>query len=127
MFVSARKLTQFLKPLSEATRDGVDLTVNLDDRGSLGWVAQLIKGLLSRFHSALIKIAGTAIRLSQQAPQLAKLSQMLEERARAQQSNAEQISAASRTLAETVSSISASASEASSFSRQVAEAAESAN
>ncbi|BEV70858.1 MULTISPECIES: methyl-accepting chemotaxis protein [unclassified Paludibacterium] len=127
MFVSARKLTQFLKPLSEATRDGVDLTVTLDDRGSLGWIAQLIKGLINRFHGALIKIAGTAIRLSQQAPELAKLSRLLEERSRAQQSNAENISTASRILAETVDSITTSASEASAFSRQVAEAAESAN
>ncbi|TDR76576.1 hypothetical protein, partial [Paludibacterium purpuratum] len=127
MFLSARKLTQYLQPLSNATRDGVDLTVKLNERGSLSWVGQLIKTLLDRFQTALVKIARTAIHLSQQAPQLANLSQMLEERARAQQSNAEQISAASRTLAETVSSISASASEASSFSRQVAEAAESAN
>ncbi|MBV8647407.1 methyl-accepting chemotaxis protein [Paludibacterium sp.] len=127
MFVSARKLTQFLKPLSEATRDGVDLTVSLDEHGNLGWVGQLIKGLLSRFHTTLIKIASTAIQLSQQAPDLANLSKQLEARAQAQQANAENIAAASRTLAATVESITASASEASAFSRQVAEAAESAN
>jgi methyl-accepting chemotaxis protein len=127
MFVSARKLTQFLKPLSEASRDGVDLTVTLDESGSLGWIAQLIKGLLNRFHAALVKIAGTTIHLSQQAPELAQLSKLLEDRARAQQGNAENIAAASRILSETVESITASATEASAFSRQVAEAAESAN
>jgi methyl-accepting chemotaxis protein len=127
MFVTARKLTQFLKPLSEATRDGVDLTFALEERGGLGGIAQSIKGLISRFHSALIKIASTAIRLSQQAPELAKLSRQLEERAHAQQSNAKNIAEASQKLAETVDSITASASEASSFSHQVAEAAQNAN
>lgn len=127
MFVSARKLTQFLKPLSEATRDGVDLTVTLDEKGSFGWIAQLMKGLLGRFHGALIKIASTTVHLSQQAPELAKLSKVLAERARAQQSNAENISAASHVLAETVESITSSASEASAFSQQVADAANNAN
>lgn len=127
MFVSARKLSQFLKPLSEATRDGVDLTVTLDEHGSFGWIAQLMKKLLGSFHTALVKIASTAIHLSRQAPELAKLSRQMEERARAQQSNAESISAASHVLAETVQSITSSASEASAFSQQVADAANSAN
>jgi len=127
MFVSARKLTKYLQPLSEATRDGVDLTVQLDEQSSLGWIARLMKGLLQRFHDALSKIARTAIQLSQQAPELAKLSKHLEDRARAQQSNAENIAAASRILEQTFQSISNSASEASAFSRQVAEAAASAN
>jgi len=83
MFVSARKLTKYLQPLSEATRDGVDLTVQLDEQSSLGWIARLMKGLLQRFHDALSKIARTAIQLSQQAPELAKLSKHLEDRARA--------------------------------------------
>lgn len=127
MFLSARKLTQYLKPLQDATRDGVDLTVALDERGALAWIGRLIKTLLERFHQALIKIARTTIALSQQAPELAKLAKMLEERARAQQSNAENIAAASRSLAETVESITLSASEASAFSHQVAQAAASAN
>jgi methyl-accepting chemotaxis protein len=127
MFVSARKLNLFLKPLSDATKNGVDLTVSLEERGSFGWIAQLMKGLLGRFRDALTKIANTAINLSHQAPQLAKLSKVLEERALAQQGNAENIAAASRTLAETVQSISSSAGEASAFSRQVADAAHSAN
>jgi methyl-accepting chemotaxis protein len=127
MFVSARRLSQFLKPLSEASSNGVDLTVSLEEGGSLGWIARLIRTLLDRFQSALMKIAGTTIHLSQQAPELAKLSKLLEERARTQQGNAENIAAASRVLSDTVSSITVSASEASAFSRQVAEAAESAN
>jgi methyl-accepting chemotaxis protein len=127
MFVSARKLSRFLSPLSEVTREGVDLTLSLDETSSLGWIAQLLKGLMGRFHGALAKIATTAIGLSQQAPRLAKLSRTLEERARSQQSNADNIAGASRTLAETVHSISASASEASSFSHQVAAATQSAN
>lgn len=127
MFVSTRKLSQFLKPLSDATQDGVDLTVTLDEKSSLGWIAQLMTRLLGRFHSALIKIASTAIQLSRQAPELAKLSKVMEERACAQQKNAESISEASRILADTVQSITNSASEASAFSQQVAEAAESAN
>jgi methyl-accepting chemotaxis protein len=127
MFITARKLTQFLKPLASATRNGVDLTVSLDESGGLAWVAKLIRSLLDRFHNALVKIASTTIHLSQQAPELAQLSKLLEERARAQQGNAENIAAASQVLAQTVESISASATEASAFSRQVAEAAESAN
>ncbi|BEV73174.1 MULTISPECIES: methyl-accepting chemotaxis protein [unclassified Paludibacterium] len=127
MFLSAHKLTKYLQPLSTATRDGVDLTVTLEEQGSLGWIGRLIKTLLTRFHSALVKIARTTIQLSQQAPELAKLSKLLEERARAQQGNAEEIAAASQTLAETVEAISQSAREASAFSRQVAEAAASAN
>jgi methyl-accepting chemotaxis protein len=127
MFVSVRKLTRYLQPLAEATRDGVDLTVSLEEKNSLGWIGQIMKVLLGRFHDSLVKIASTAIHLSQQAPELAKLSKLLEERARAQQSNAENIGAASHTLAETVQSISKSASEASAFSQQVAQAAKSAN
>jgi methyl-accepting chemotaxis protein len=127
MFITARKLTQFLKPLSQATRNGVDLTVSLDENGGLGWIAKLIHSLLGRFQDALVKIARTTIQLSQQAPELARLSKLMEERARAQQGNAESISAASQVLTQTVESISASATEASAFSRQVAEAAESAN
>jgi methyl-accepting chemotaxis protein len=127
MFVSSRKLSQFLQPLSDATRSGVDLTVELDEKGSFGWIAQVMKGLLGRFRDALSKIANTAITLSHHAPQLAKLSKVLEERALSQQSNAENIAAASNILAETVQSISNSASEASAFSLQVAEAASSAN
>ena len=127
MFITARKLTQFLKPLSQATRNGVDLTVSLDESGGLAWIAKLIRALLDRFHNALVKIAKTTIQLSQQAPELARLSKLMEERARAQQGNAESISAASQVLAQTVESITASASEASAFSRQVAEAAENAN
>ena len=51
----------------------------------------------------------------------------MEERACAQQKNAESISSASLILADTVQSITNSASEASAFSQQVADAAESAN
>ncbi|MBV8048119.1 MAG: hypothetical protein JO171_13245 [Paludibacterium sp.] len=127
MFVSARKLNQFLQPLSDATRSGVDLTVTLDEKGGFAWIAQIMKGLLGRFQDSLSKIANSAITLSHQAPQLAQLSKALEARALAQQSNAEHIAAASQTLSETVQSISNSASEASAFSRQVAEAANSAN
>ncbi|UTH73185.1 methyl-accepting chemotaxis protein [Chromobacterium sp. IIBBL 290-4] len=127
MFVTARKLTKFLKPLAEATRDGVDLTVTLDERGNLSWAAQRIKGLLQSFHAALIKIAGTAILLSQQAPELARLSRLMEERSQGQQRSAEGIAEASRTLADTVSSITQSAGEAAAFSRQVADATRSAN
>jgi len=127
MLVSTRKLTKFLQPLSQAVRNGVDLTVTLDEKGSLAWIARLMKGLLGRFHTALVKIAGTAIHLSQQAPELAKLSQLLEQRARAQQINAENIAGASHILEQTVQSISNIAIEASAFSRQVAEAAASAN
>jgi methyl-accepting chemotaxis protein len=127
MFVSVRKLNQFLKPLTEATSNGVDLNASLEAGGAFGWIAQLMNGLFGRFHGALVKIASTAINLSQQAPQLARLSKVLEERALAQQGNAEKIAAASLTLTETVRSISSSAGEASAFSHQVAEAAQSAN
>ncbi|QEL55139.1 methyl-accepting chemotaxis protein [Chromobacterium paludis] len=127
MFVSVRKLTQFLKPLADATRDGVDLTLTLNESGSLAWAAQRIKALIQRFHAALIKIAGTAIGLSQQAPELARLSRLMEERSHTQQRNAESISEASRILANTVDSITQSASEASAFSRQVADATRNAN
>jgi methyl-accepting chemotaxis protein len=128
MFISTRKLNQYFRPLSCAVKNGVDLTVTLgEEGGGLSWLSRPIKDLLGRFHSALIKIAKAAIQLSQQAPELAKLSKLLEERARAQQGNAENIAAASRVLAETVESISESAREASVFSQQVAEAAQSAN
>ncbi|WP_158253675.1 methyl-accepting chemotaxis protein [Chromobacterium alticapitis] len=127
MFISVAKLTRFLKPLADATRDGVDLTVELDESGRLSWAAQRIKGLLQRFHAALIKIADTAILLSQQAPELARLSRLMEERSNAQQRNAESIAEASRMLATTVDSITQSASEASAFSRQVADATRNAN
>jgi methyl-accepting chemotaxis protein len=127
MFVSTRKLNVFLQPIVQAVRNGVNLTVRLDEKSSLGWIARLMKDLLDRFHAALIKIASTTIQLSHQAPELAQLSKQLEERAHLQQTHAENIAAASRTLAETVQSISNSASEASAFSQQVADAANNAN
>jgi methyl-accepting chemotaxis protein len=127
MFVTTRSLTATLQPLADATRDGVDLTVELDGKKHLGGIARLVNGLLSRFHGALARIAGTAIHLSQLAPPLFALSQTLTERARAQESSARDIAAASHTLTDTVDAIAASAAEASAFSHQVAEATASAN
>ncbi len=125
MFVSTARLNRLFHPLDQSSAAGVDLAVSLHEAGSgkLSWLARLINQLLGRFHGTIVKIAQTAVNLSQVAPRLAKLSSGLEGQARVQRESAEAIAEASRDMSGTVQSIAQGAAEAAAFTSQVQAAA----
>lgn len=128
-FLTHSNLRRLLKPLNEAmTDESVDLTVSLRPRSrQLAWLKNLINRLLRRFHDAIVQTSASSVQLAQTAPQLAGLSQSLEQQARQQQLHADEIASASEQMAETLLAVTTSAKEAFTFSQQVADAAGSAH
>lgn len=123
MLMLRRELERHLKPIENAIVDRVDLTFRVaTDSGVPKRLSDVLNSLLSRFQSAVGKLAERSVSVSRIAPQLTTLAADLSDMAHEEERRADQIADGTRVMAETATRIAGSAAEAADFSRQVADA-----